>query len=778
MFQHYLKMTLRHFRRNRVFASISVLGFAVGIAMAMMIYVFVKHEYRYDQFVKNKDRIYRMERWNLGSMPSLVGYALMGHTPEIELATRIYHPGVDVVFKKDENKLTIRNCVFADSTFFKMFPFEFIAGSPDGSLTRPLTMVLTKSEARRLFGDENPIGKSMLLENQYPFTVTGVIKDIEYFHMPIRAVGSLITFGQDFLKRYDSWEFPTYVLLPPQHDRALFTETINKRLQSFGYEHDPFRLRSLNDIYFTKGIEGERVTIHGDKDAVFIFITIAVLVLLISGINYVNLSTAKATLRAKEVGVKKMVGALRNQLVFQFLFESILIALVALPLAFLLAELALPVFAGFLESDLSIGIFYSPPYLAALVLLTIILGFISGLYPAFYLNSLRPVAMLRRQPLEPGFNILTRRGLIVFQFVISSVLIASAAGISRQLSFAQNKNLGFNKDQVVILRNNMAFAQKAQVFKEELKKHPGIRAVSFSYAKPGTEWPGWCCVKIDHTAENHQFEVNSVDPDYIETLGLDLIKGRNFSREQPTDHRGTYIITESAMRQFNITDPIGKHFSNTGNGSEGIVIGVVKDFHHRSLHKVIEPAMFTWDESGYGFQLINIKIAPQDINASIAAIEKVWKRIASDFPFEFEFLDQSLQALYRREQRVQQVVGYFSVVAIFISCMGAFGLAAFSAERRTKEIGIRKAVGASMTDIFMMLTKDFTLLVLLASIIAWPIAWYAMNRWLQTFAYRIELGWGVFVLAGLSALLIALLTVSAQTIKAALANPVEALRYE
>ncbi len=777
MFRHILIITLRNITNNKVITLINITGLAIGIAMVLLIYNYTENEYRYDQHVEKKDRIYRLERWNTGSMPSLVGYAMIGHTPEVEKATRVYYPA-DLVCKRGENKITIKNFIWADSAFFDIFDFEFIMGDPQTAISAPLSVVLTESESKKLFGRENPLGQTILCENSFLLTVTGVIKDVEYFHMPFRAVASLITTGDEFLRQYDSWQFPTYVLLPENHSRKKYTEIINKKLEEFGYHDDPFRLRSLNDIYFTRGIDGERVTIHGDKTALNLFITVAVLILVISVFNYINLATARASIRAKEVGVKKVIGSYKNIIVAQFLFESVFIALIALFLGLIIAESMSPFLNNLLSVKLSLKVFYTVKRLVILICGSIILGVLSGLYPALYMNLQTPVPLIKGSIHNRAFPVLLRKMLTFCQFVISMVLIAGTILIYKQLSFIQSRDLGFKKDHMVLLRNNIDIAKKMDFFKSELLKLTTIKAVSFSYTRPGVEWPGWCCVKIDHDMQNNSFQMNSVDPDYIQTMGLELTMGRNFDSDKQTDQRSTYIINESAVSKYKLKNPVGRYLSNTGNGTEGIVIGVVKDFHHRSLHREIETVVFNWDLLSYGFRLINVRIAPKNINQSIEDIEKVWKEICPDFPFEIEFLDQSLELLYKKEKQLNRVIGSFSLLAVFIACLGLFALTSFNAERRTREIGVRKANGAKTEEILVMLSKDFTHLLLIAFVIACPVAYIIMNKWLQNFAYRTGMSWWIFAMAGVIAFMVALLTVSWQSYRAASGNPVEALRYE
>ncbi len=777
MLKHIFTITFRNLVNNKVTTLINIAGLAIGIAMVLLICNYTVNEFRYDQHIEKKDRIYRMERWNNGSMPSLVGSAMIGHTPEIEKATRIYYPA-DLACKRGENIITIKNFIMADSTFFDIFNFEFILGDPETALNLPLSVVLTESEAKKLFGEENPMGKTIICENSFSFNVTGVIKDISYFHIPFRAVSSLITTGEDFLRRYDGWEFPTYVLLPANHSTKEYTKIINKKLEEFGYTGDPFRLRSLNDIYFTRGIDREKVTIHGDKTALHIFITVALLILIISVFNYINLTTARGSVRSREIGLKKVIGSSKNLMIVQFLFESVFIVHVALFLGLIIAESISPFINDMLSVKLTLKDFYSIKWLLLLIFGAIILGIFSGLYPAFYMNSLEPVPLMRGNIYNMTFPVRLRKVLTFFQFMITVILIAGTVFIFKQLSYIQSRDLGFRQDHIILLRNNIDIAKHMEQFKSELLQHTNIKAVSFSYTRPGVEWPGWCCIHIDHNPQNNAFQMNSVDPDYIKTLGFELIQGRNFDWERNSDQRSTYIINESAVRKYNLKNPVGRYISNTGNGTEGIIIGVVKDFHHRSLHREIETALFSWDNYGYGFRVINIRIAPQNIKRSIKDIKDVWEMICPAFPFEIEFLDKALASLYKKEKQLNRVIAFFSILAAIIACLGLLGLTSFIAERRTKEIGIRKANGAGTKEIILMLSKDFTSLILISFVIACPVAHVIMHRWLQNFAYRTTMSWWIFALAGIIAYLVALLTVTWQSYRSAARNPVESLRYE
>jgi putative ABC transport system permease protein len=780
MLKSYFKFTVRNILRGGIQSVINIIGLAIGIALFILIMVFVQKELSYDKFNENLDRIYRLEHKDTAVMAAPIGKELTRQFPEIQKVVRFSFWEDRLLKYKD--KVISLYFVWADSDVFDIFSFPFKTGNPEKSLDRPLSMVLTESTAKILFGDENPLGKTVQYHNSsYYYEVTGVIKDIKNFHIKIDSIASSLIWpdmmGKEILESYDEgWQFPTYFLLAKNSNIAQLEEKINKYYKGkkiWKEEKPRFRLRNLKDIYFCKDVKyGEGYRKQGSLQTVYTLIAIAFFILIIACINYINLTTARASLRAREVGLRKVVGAHRYSLIIQFLVESVVISFMAFLLAIVFVELSLPVFNNLISGNLRIHYFSNPFLLLWFLTGVILVGFLSGIYPAFYLSMFRPSAILKGDKTKGGRAYLFRKILVIFQFSISIILIIATLSVFKQLKYMKSRDLGFNKQNKVYLPLNRNIYKQTEVFKEKLLSQPDILRVSYSCRVPG-EIPWQWDTEINGVKK--EISVNAIDPDFFALMGIKVINGRDFSWDMKSDKRQKFIMNEEAVRLFGLKSPLGKKVSGTPNGT-GQIIGVVKDFHFNSLQSKIEPLMFYWDERS--FLHITISFSPRHIDEVLNFIKRNWEEISPGFPFVYHFLDETFDLQYKTEERLTGIFGYFALLAIFIASLGLFGLASFISQQRTKEMGIRKVLGASPSGLLVLFSKGFLRWIVVANIIAWPTAYFLMNKWLEDFAYRTEIGLGIFIISAILGFLIALLTLSYQSYRAAHINPVIALKYE
>ncbi len=806
MLKNYLKIAFRNFRRHRAWSFINVLGLAIGLAVCMVILLHIRDEMSFDNFHENGDRIYRVNRnWRqaeheknyAANAPAAISPNLKAEFPAVEQFTRVaFAFPQNVLISHGEKRFYEEGFYWADSTFFEVFSFKLKAGDPKTALTEINSIVLTERMARKYFGDENPIGKILTIAtwSTDDYKITGVLADVpENSHLQFDFLGSVR--GAD--QRYDfvysgegQWTNSlvyNYVLLREGASAAALEDQMvqfsQKHLGEFAQERGfipEFWLQPLGDIYLQAGVYFPPGP-TSDATYVYIFAAIATLILTIACINYMNLATARSTHRGREVGMRKVLGAQRRALIRQFIGESLIIAFMALLLALMLVELILPIFNSLAGKTLSFDYAAHPEMLALFAGVAALVGVFSGSYPAFSLSAFKPVSTLKGEVKSGRKGLALRKVLITTQFVASIVLIVATAVVAKQMNFMQSQPLGFDKEQIAILPlRDGAIRNQIETVKQEILKIPNVRHVTAAAGVPGKrllvdDFPVLPS-GVDRSAQI-QMQIAGVDYDYFETLGIELASGRNFQREMRTDSAAAFVINESAAQAFGWDDPLGKRIELImNNGKKGMIVGVVKDFHFRSLHEKIQPAVFhIWPNR---YACIAVKMQTDNAPETVAGLQSIWARLAPDQPFEFSFLDTEFDEKYRKDERVGQIFGYAAGLAIFVACLGLFGLAAFAAERRIKEIGLRKTLGATVPSIVHLLSKDFVKLVILANVIAWPIAWFIMRAWLNDFAYRTEIGWLVFALAGGLALFIAVLTVSTQAIRAAVANPVQSLRYE
>ncbi len=807
MFRNYFKTAFRNLLKNKFYTSINVIGLAVGLATCLLILLYVLDELSFDKYNVNADRIYRVNNeikfggnyFDLAQGPALMGSTMVREFPQVEQYTRIRWYGSFLVKKGNENMQEGR-VGFADSTLFDVFTLPMIAGDPKTALKEYHSLVVTETVAKKYFNSTDVVGKTLRINDTGNYKITAVIKDIpkqshfnfDFFVPMIENNGS----------NDDNWlseNWNTYVLLKKNIDPKLLEPQLNAMMDKYvgpelksviNQSLDDFKksggyvrasLTPLTDIHLHSNKLGE-LDGNGNAEFVYIFSAIALLILLIACVNFMNLSTARSSNRAKEVGVRKVLGSLKKNLVQQFLTESLLISFIALIFAILVAWLLLPYFNQLAGKDIHASTLFQPKMLLSLVVLMLVVGLLAGSYPAFFLSSFQPIDVLKGK-LAAGFKrSWLRNALVVFQFIISIILIFGTVVIYNQLNYIHNKDVGFNRNQVLIIQHTDALRDQGTTFKNELLQISGVQNVTMSGYLP-----------VNFNRSNDAFFTSpaldqstamsmqnwTVDETYIPTLDIKILQGRNFSPQFPTDSTGI-IINEAAAKFLATKNLLNKKLYeikdiNTKALNEYFVIGVMKNFNFSSLRDVVTPlALKLGKDNGN----ISVRINSSDIPNVLAQIKNKWKAIAPLQPFDYSFMDEDFNKLYTTEQRTGQIFITFAVLAILIACLGLFGLVTYAAEQRTKEIGIRKVLGANVANIVTMISKDFLKLVLIASVIAFPVAWWAMNKWLQDFAYRVNISWWVFALAACIAMLIALITIGFQSIKAAVANPVRSLRTE
>jgi putative ABC transport system permease protein len=794
MFNNYLKIALRNMKRYKGYSLINTAGLAVGMACCILILLWVRDELSFDRFHHNLDHIYRVIRMEQkiadagkdALTPPPLAATLKEKFPEITHATRFGNWGCWLVSYGEKNFYETRyEC--ADPDFFEMFNFPFIKGNPKNALLDTYSVVLTEEMAEKYFGNEDPIGKTLNINKQFDVTVTGVIKNVPKnstlkfdFILPFRVLLLKELLGEETGKHWGFNSFSTLVML----NKSCSAKELGPKIAGIFEEHneedkDSALLQPFKDIHLYSNIKYDFDRL-GDIKYVTIFSLLALFVLIIACINFMNLTTAKSAKRAKEVGLRKVIGAKRPQLIWQFFGESLLMSFFAFLLALILVELILPFFNNLSGKNLSLNPANNIMIYLYFLVITLLTGILAGSYPALLLSSFQPIKVLKG---PAGLNVkdrnrspLFRRILVVTQFTLSIGLIIGTTIIYTQLRFMRDKDLGINKEHIVYIPMAQSVISKYESIKEEFLRNPNVLNVSASLSLPtdirnspgSPEWEG------KDPNNKMQIKADFVDYDYIETFQIKMAQGRSFSRKYPTDTETAYIVNEEAVRQMGLKSPLGKQFSFWDK--KGKIIGVMKDFHFRPMYHQIQPIVFKifpdW------FRVIYTRIKPGNITGTLESLQKTWLQLNPGYPFEYRFLDEPFDQLYRAEERMGTLTKYFTVLGIVIACLGLLGLASFMAEQRTKEIGIRKVLGASVGNIILLLSREFTRLVLMSMIIAWPIAYFTMNQWLQNFAYRIGIGWWVFIFSAGLTVVFTLLTVSYQSIRAAAANPVQALRHE
>lgn len=807
MIKEIVKHSVRSFSRQKNYVIINVLGLSIGIACSLLIAMYVVYELSYDRFNDKAERIYRInldgkiggQEVKASSTASPVGPTMLQEFPEVEDYTRFNNHGGTII-KYGEKNFSEEAYVEADSSFFKIFSIPLIKGDVNTILDAPNKVALSESAAYKIFGNEDPMEKMLKIGNDSSlYKVTGVFKDIPgNSHFEANMIGSFLSNPRANDNNWLSNSFATYLLLKEgtnyndvntkipemiaKHVGPLLQQALGISIEDFlsqGNRYSMF-LQPLLDIHLQPEIQQDTKPAN-DPKYLYIFASIAILIIVIAAINFMNLSTAQATKRAKEVGIKKVSGSSKGLLIKQFLTESMILSFLALLLAILFIELFLPYFNNLLQVDLNINYIKNWYSIPALLFITIFVGLLSGAYPAFYLSAFKPVQVLKGSIKDNMKNGKLRSVLVILQFSISIVLIIGTTIMYRQIKYMQNKNLGFDKEQLLVIRRAEVIGNRVKSFKEELLNVNGVLKVSASTALPAHNNNNNGHMIEGRREETLLLETNWVDYDYLETFGMELTEGRFFDENFPTD-ADACVINERAVQHYNFSPAIGTRFIRDMENPDSIlyspVIGVVKDFHFRSLQTEITPYIFVFKDKNTNWGFVTAKISAKSIKNTITGIENVWKDYTGNEPMQYFFLDESFNNLYKEEARNSKLAIIFTMLAIFIASLGLFGLTSFTVEQRTKEIGIRKAMGASVTTIFKLIAKEIVILISISTLIAWPLIYYVAKNWLQNYHYRINLNAFDFLLGFIIAIVIAIITISYRTIKSARVNPAISLKYE
>lgn len=800
MFETYIKIAFRNIKRHKGYAFLNIAGLAIGIACSILIHLFVTYELSYDKFHERANDIYRLAfRAQIGDTRISQTYTssenlrkLLQDFPEIETGVKFLMLGRTPVSVAEQTFYETRFYA-VDATFTDVFSIPLIHGDRKTALADPDKMVISQDTALKYFGTTDVVGRVVnaeFYEGGRDFTITGVSQNVpENSHFHFDLLISTANFP-DMLKNdvWDANSFVTYLLLKPGTSEVGFNEKLKEFARKYmgGTEFDEWQARGNSWEYFLQPLTaihlssdlGGEFEANGSGAYVFIFAIVSVLILVMACINFVNLSTARSTLRIKEVGLRKVVGSDRKRLVIQFLSESVLLSLVSLALGLGMVHGLLPAYRNLIGRNLKIHYFDNLAVIPSLLALGLVVGVISGMYPAFIQSSFKPITALRSRTGPAKGASYLRNSLVTFQFTFTIVLIISTLVVLQQLRLLQNAKLGFEKDRVLVIRNTESLGSGIVPFKETLRQNGNVLSVSGSNTLPGR---GFMNIGFDAEGGEHvPLNLCVCDDDFLETLKIKLAQGRFFSKEFPSDSHAA-VLNEEAVEQIGWENPINKRITNSlSERGEFTVIGIIKDYHYESLHRAIRPQVLflSGGYHTYPETFISVRLNTGDISGAVSDIEKTWKHFAQNVPFEYSFLDADYENLYLKEQQTRRLFYIFTGMAVLIACLGIFGLASFTAERHTREIGIRKVLGASVSMIIVRLSKRFTKWVLLANVIAWPVAYFVMHRWLGNFAYRVNLSIWTFFLSGLAAFAIALLSVSYQSIKAATADPVDSLRYE
>ena len=798
MFKNHLITALRTIRRNKIFSGINILGLALGLAAFWLIVLYIADELSYDRYNANAERIVRVvqhSRWSdndlhLALTSAPFAPALKTAFPEIEDAVRINTEGGGIITYGDKN-IKQGDIVFADKSLLHIFSYDFLYGDAGSALNQPSAVVITNSLALKLFGSaEKAFHQTIYFDKQFPSTITAIIKDIPgNSHLRFSAVRP---FPADDTGDWQNFSIYTYLLLKEGINYtelekklpAFAAETIQKAMGITDYKME---LQPLTSIHLHSNL-GYELSANGNINRVYTFAAIALLILIIAMINYMNLTTALSASRIKEIGVRKAIGSGKRSIAGMFITEAVLVTCIAAFIAAVIVSLTLPLFNELTAKELSANRFGILNTILCLIAFSLLTGFISGIYPSLFLAKFKPIPALKGQLGKQSGSIFFRKSLVVFQFVITVVMIAGAVIIYQQLQYALHTNLGFNKDEVLTFHiDDKKVRNQIPALKVQLLQNPLIKSVAAAGNPIGDNNLGGNGYKYeenngavsDHTKMAQEL---MVDADFVNTMEIKLLEGRNLSEAIPADQSGSVLVNETLVRELGWKEPVGKQMlkasDDDGNTAPKKVIGVIKDFHTYSLQHKIEPLVMVMPSASSMEDNLYVRIAKGKISEGLAYIDKVYRQFDKTNQATYHFLNQNFAKQYDAEKKQGQIAFLFSILAILIACLGLFGLATFSVSRRIKEIGIRKVLGASVAGIVVLLSKDFLKLVLIALCIATPIAWYAMSKWLEDFAYRIELTGGVFIVAGITALVLALLTVSFQAIKAAVANPVKSLRTE
>ena len=806
MFKNFFLTAHRNIVRNKIQSAIQVTSLTIGITAVVLIGLYARYEFSYDRFHEKRDRIYRLEYAGNVGMSLAPGHQIMQNIPEVESMVRLlswdgkdhistwrHYPDGDSTAR--HRLISVEDIFWCDTSIFNIFSFKFIQGDPDNALRDPKSIVLTESTARNLFGDQDPVGR-VLAE----YTVTGIIEDVENSHLEINFLGSisyhdtLLGIPRNDPSYLNNWIgnfFFTYLLLPDHVDPSYIETRMNEYFATIQENNSPevtesrfYSLRPLDEVYFTNGLRNENdYCRHGNKTLLIILITTAISLLGLAIINYINLTTARASLRSREVGVRKAIGSSIFRLVQQFLTESILVSLFSFLLALTLVQMMIPTFNKLASTDLQMPLTSGLLPWILYFLAAILLGIISGIYPAFIMVRFKTIESLSGIQDTGMKTLVFRRFLLTVQFTVSIILFIGLMVVVKQLKFMKTADLGFHKDQVIYADiheiGNIDFQHERQSLKQRILEYPGIQGVSYAGNIFGSNESGTISA-VELNGIQKPWNLLNSDPDFLDIMGMELLEGRKFSWDRPADFFRwgdpsiKMLVNETAVREYELKDPVG-YTEVFDNGFRVEVIGVVKDFYFKSQHEAIEPCILAW---GMFLGTAFIKIGAENIPASMRFLKKEFEQEFPDRPFQYYFLDETYDRQYHKDEQTVKIIIIYAFVAILLACLGLFGLASFMAARKTKEIGIRKSIGASERSLFLLMTREFAKWVILSVLIACPAGWILMNKWLQTYAYHTNVGLGVILLAILITVAITFLTVSWHSLKTARTNPIVALRYE
>ncbi|MBN2357429.1 ABC transporter permease [candidate division KSB1 bacterium] len=801
MLKNYFLVALRNLKKYKGYSFINIVGLAIGMACCILILLNVQDELSFDRFHANAETLYRVEQdqfysgepYHVNVTPFPMAPALKAEIPEVAEATRVVWSG-GVLFRHEEKMFFERNLLYVDPGFLNMFTFPLLQGDVHSALKEPFSVVITREIAEKYFGDQDPVHKVLQLDHTYQLTVTAVLAEV--------PKNSLLQF--DILIPYEvarlagrtneeAWGSNSILTFVQLHDRSS-VQAVNEKITELRHRRvrasildNPERLQRFDSARRTQFMLNPvpRIRLYGhfgygrpmgDIQYVYIFSVIALFVLVIACINFMNLATARSAGRAREIGLRKVVGASKGRIIRQFFSESILLALLALLLAVALVILLLPVFNHISGKELSTGFLLRGHILLGIFVIALLTGMVSGSYPALFLASFQPVKVLQGRFKSGAKSTVLRRILVVAQFSLSIFLMIGTGIVYSQLQYMREKKLGLDKEHVMYIQMRGDIRHSYQAFKDELLKDTKILGVTAGSHRPtfigsnsaGVDWDG------KDPQQRILIGTSVVDYDFIETMKIELLEGRSFSRQFATDTSEAFLVNEEVVKIMGVESAVGKRFSFMGR--DGRIIGVMKNFHFKPVRDVIEPLAFALSPRNTFYILI--RLSPGEINEALQFVESTWARVIPNYPFDYRFLDEDFDATYRQEERITSLLKYFAAFAILIACLGLLGLASFTAEQRTREVGVRKVFGASLADIFILMSKEFIRWVLIANLIAWPLAFWVMRNWLQSFAYRIDIHWFVFLLSAMIALAVAILTVSYQAISVALSNPAKALKYE
>ena len=803
MFKNYLTIAYRNLAKHKFYSSINIFGLSLGIACCILIFAYIGYENSYDAYHKNADNIYRIvskrtvsgQTSELARSQAPVGPTMVAELPEVKNAVR-FSPTVKRVFAYQDKTFFEEGVLYVDQSVFDVFSFEMILGDPKTALEVPFTMVFTETTAQKYFGDENSVGKIVNWDNKFDYRVTGVVKDPPpNSHFTFNALASFATFIK-YDPRIGSWNggsFPTYLLLQENTDIERFQQKMNgfhekhlgPALKERGIGLETY-LQPLKKIHLHSYVLYE-LGDNSDIRLIYAFWAIAFIVLLIACINFMNLATARAASRTKEVGMRKVLGAQRTKLVVQFLGESFVFALFSFVLGLLLARLFLPYFSGLTGKAISLNAIANPGMYAVLVALVLFVGLVAGSYPAFFMSAFKPISALRGHVPEGSKSSWFRSVLVVFQFVLSIILIICTMIVFHQHKYMQNKNLGFNKQNLLAIAIQSDEVRIGlESFKQDLLNINGIESAGLSSMVPGEMYLFNFGTYPEGYAQDQMIRMDSflVDYGFLDTFEIEVIQGRGFSKEITSDYTDAVMVNQTAAKNLGWNNPMGKTIEvpSDGIGVRKVVIGVFKDIHQRSLYSIVAPTIIQYIGLKGAIEnrarRLTVRLKTDNIPGVMKKIEQMWKNTFPNHPYYSFFLDEFFDGQHQVEKKLGSIFRTFSLLAIIIGCLGLFGLASFTTEQRTKEIGIRKVLGSSVSSIVILLCRKFFFLVAIANVLAWPVAFFAMNKWLQNFPYPVKIGIGTFILTAGFAFVIALLTVGYQSIKAARANPVDSLRYE